>query len=243
MKKAIITGASRGIGRAIALSISDLGYDFFLTGRDLDALKETKDEILRSYVSADGRTPEIVLCTEDLAEPDAAERIFSCFSSSFDRLDLLVNNAGIVNSKPVRDYSPEDWTEIMTINAGTPFFLMQSCLPLLEQADPGFVVNICSVVAKKGYANQALYSASKHALLGWSKAAARELNDKNIRIHAILPGGVDTELVRSVRPDIDASEMISPEDVAESVRFLLQMKGNAVIDEISIRRKSKTPWE
>ena len=147
MKKAIITGASRGIGRSIALSISDLGYDFFLTGRDLEALEQTKELVLKSFVSSDGIKPKIILHVEDLRRPDAADNIFSAFNDHFERLDLLVNNAGIVNAKALGGYTAADWEDVMNVNARNPFFLMQKSITLLERASPGYIVNICSIAA------------------------------------------------------------------------------------------------
>ncbi len=248
-KVALITGASRGIGRAIAVAAAGFGYDYFLTGRDEKALEETAALVRKAAAASSdeqfgcGEGPLVVIQTEDLSRPDAADRLFGAFVKSFDRLDLLVNNAGIVIPKRTGEYTAEDWERTMNINARTPFFLMQHAVPLLEKADPGFIINIGSVVAYKGYENQALYSASKHALLGFTKAAARDLKDTSIRVHAINPGGVNTDLIRNVRPDIDASEMIPPEEIAETITFLLAMKGNAMIDEISVRRKAKLPWD
>ena len=160
----------------------------------------------------------------------------------FGRLDLLVNNAGAVESGPIGSYSLEQWEYVMSLNARAPFFLMQEAVSLLRLAPRGFIVNIGSVVSKAGYADQSLYSASKHALLGMTKAAARDLAPEGVRVHAVLPGGVNTSMVSDVRPDIDTSELISPDDVAETVRFLLSMNGNAVIDELVIRRATKPAW-
>ena len=170
------------------------------------------------------------------------ERIHSGFVAAFDHLDVLVNNAGVVISAEFGEYEAGDWDAVMNVNVRSPFFLTQLLLPLLKQASPGFIVNIASVVAKKGYERQSLYAASKHALLGFTKSLARETINDNIRVHAILPGGVNTDMVTGVRPDIDTSELIDPEEVAEVVANLLKMRGNAVIDEIEIRRRTKTPW-
>ena len=249
-KVALITGASRGIGRAIAVMATEFEYDFFLTGRDLAGLEQTADMLRAAAAERTeegkfgcGRGPLIAIQTEDLSQPDAADSLFSAFTASFDRLDLLVNNAGIAPSGTIGGYTAEDWDRTMNVNARTPFFLMQHAIPYLKKAEPGFIINMGSVVAHKGYESQALYSASKHALLGFTKAIARDVRDTDIRIHAISPGGVDTDMVRGVRPDIDTSEMISPEEIADTVRFFLQVKGNAMVDEIAIRRKTKLPWD
>ncbi|MDC7124923.1 MAG: SDR family NAD(P)-dependent oxidoreductase [Spirochaetales bacterium] len=240
MKTAIITGASRGIGRAIARSLAELGCDLFLTGRNEEELYKTRELILsQPGAKTDNK---IVIYPRDLTELESIDNLFVAFEKSFNNLDILVNNAGIAYSRVFGEYNIDDWNRVMNINARAPFFLMQKAVPFLEKADPGFIINICSVVSQKGYAEQSLYTASKHALYGITKAVAKDLQNKNIRVHAILPGGVDTDMVKAVRPDIDTSEMITPEEIAETITFLLKMNGNAVIDEISIRRKTKLPW-
>jgi 3-oxoacyl-[acyl-carrier protein] reductase len=104
-------------------------------------------------------------------------------------------------------------------------------------------VNIASVVAVKGYVNQGAYTASKHALLGFTKVLARELHREGIRVHVISPGGVATDLIPSMRPDIPPETLIQPEEIAEIVWFLLSHRGNAVIDEVNVRRISNEPWK
>jgi len=131
----------------------------------------------------------------------------------------------------------------MKINARAPFILCREALPWLEQSEIPTIINISSVVGHKGYIRQAAYSASKHALMGFTKALAREAQDRDIRVHALAPGGVATDLVTSMRPDLDTGELIQPEELADIVLFLLLHRGNAVIDEINIRRISNTPWQ
>lgn len=248
MGVALVTGASRGIGAAIALRLAGDGFDLFLTARSEASLAETA-----AAVRDLGR--RAMVCAADLAdvgsrgqegrgESHPGWRVVSdAFIAGYERLDVLVNNAGSAPSAPFGDYEPGQWRQVMALNAASPFFLTQELLPLLRAAAPGYLVNIGSVVSRKGYANQTLYSASKHALLGWTKALAQEVSSDEVRIHAILPGGVDTELVRSVRPDIDTSELISPHEVADVVAQLLSMRGNAVIDQVEIRRRSKPAFQ
>jgi len=233
---AIVTGASRGIGRAIAIRLAREGYDLLIVSRSRTALEETRERV----VEAGG---DCVIAAEDLVSTESPARIRALIEAEYGRLDLLVNNAGMVKAGPLGSYSAADWEAVMNLNARAPFLLMQETLPLLEEAEEGIIINIGSVVSKKGYANQSLYAASKHALLGITKCAARELQSKGIRVHAVLPGGVDTEMVASVRPDIDRSRLIAPEEIAETVHFLVSMGGNAAVDEISVRRATKTPWD
>jgi 3-oxoacyl-[acyl-carrier protein] reductase len=233
MPVALVTGASRGIGRAISLRLAADGYDLFLVARSADRLREV------ASLAAPRRA---VTHTADFESPGAADEVARAFREAYNTLDVLVNNAGVAIAGPIGEYQPSDWDRVMNVNARAPFFLTQALLPLLLSDQPGFVISMASAVAKKGYVNQALYSASKHALLGFTKSLARETVDAGLRVHAVLPGGVNTEMVTGVRPDIDASELISPEEVADVVMQLLRMRGNAVIDEVEMRRRTKTPW-
>ena len=236
MRVGLISGASRGIGKAIALELADRGFDLLVTGRDEAALLEVCAEI-KARGGGDSR-----FVTADLENPGGVEEIHAAMADWRDQLDVLVNNAGVALSKPFGTYDQDDWDRVMNINARAPFFLTQACLPLLQRARPGYIVNICSVVSKKGYPEQSVYAASKHALLGLTKSIANEVARQDIRVHAILPGAVNTEMVRGVRPDIDTDDLISPDEVASVVGDLISMRGNAVIDEIEIRRKAKPPW-
>ena len=130
----------------------------------------------------------------------------------------------------------------MAVNVRGPFLLCREALPYLKQRERSFVINITSVVGLKGYANQAAYSASKHAVMGMTKAFAREVQADDVRVHAICPGGVDTELAGQARPDLDRSVLIQPDDIADIVLFLVTREGNAVVDQIDVRRAVSTPW-
>ena len=230
---ALVTGSSRGIGRAVAIALSQSGYRLILTARDETALKET------------GRScggEETVILPMDLSEKDSPKRLADAVKSEIGQLDVLVNNAGIVLSKSFEDTGAADWDRMLNLNARAPFLLTRMLLPLLRASAVPTVVNIGSVVSFKGYERQAAYTASKHALAGWTKVLAREEASAGIRVHLIAPGGVATDLVRHVRPDIDESDLIAPEDVANMVQFLTTHRSNAVIDVVEMHRAGKTPF-
>lgn len=233
---ALVTGASRGIGRAVAVRLAEEHADVVLVARDADRLAGTGEAVAHA-----GGTPHVVQL--DLTASEAPRELALAVSQTTGRLDVLVNNAGLAPGGPVESYSVADWDRAMAVNARAPFFVTQALLPLLRQARPGYVINMASVVAKKGYAHQAVYTASKHALLGWTKALAREVASDELRVHAILPGGVDTEMIRGVRPDIDPAELIDPREIADVVAQLVAMRGNAVIDEVVVRRRGKVAWD
>ena len=233
---ALVTGASRGIGRSAAAALARSGYRLVLTARDKAALQDTAQ-----HCSSPRGTPALVI-PADLEHPQNAPGLIEQALAQTGRLDLLVNNAGCAFAAAFDESRPEDWERLMNLNAKTPFFLTQAALPALRRSPHPAVINIGSVVSIKGYENQSIYTASKHALAGWTKSLAREAADEGIRVHLIAPGGVDTDLVRRTRPDIDTSDLIPPEEIARAVVFLAQSRENAVIDILEIRRSGKTPF-
>lgn len=224
---ALVTGASRGIGRTIALELAELGYDLALVGRDHASLEETA-----SLVSG----PRVSLITADLSDPASAKFIVDETVSAFGGLDLLVNCAGVPQKGPFTEVTPEEWDKVFAVNARAPFFICQAALEPLKKSSKPIVINISSVVGFKGYINQSVYSSSKHALAGFTKVFAKEVQPFGIRVHMISPGGVATEMVKKMRPDINPSELIDPEEIAEIVRFIVTRKGAGTIDQFYIRR-------
>lgn len=228
---ALITGASRGIGKAIALELASLGYDLAMPGRDLTLLGKTAEEAEKRGV----RT----LCIEaDLTDSTTCPMIVERAAAEFGGVDLLVNCAGLSAAGSFTEASPELWDKVFAVNAKAPFFLSQAALPYLKKSVKPTVINISSVVGFKGYANQSVYASSKHALAGFTQVFAKEVQPFGIRVHLISPGGVATEMVKQMRPDIKADELIQPEEIAEIVRFILTRKGKGTIDEFYIRRFS-----
>jgi 3-oxoacyl-[acyl-carrier protein] reductase len=232
---AIVTGASRGIGRSIALTLARNGAAVSLAARTEADLQAVQREI----EAFGGRAYSFLA---DVSRESDVVRLVQSTVACFGRLDILVNNAGMGIFGPLADTTAEQWDRIMAVNARGPFLLCREAIPYLRRQGGGFIINIASVVAVKGYANQAAYSASKHALLGMSKALARELQPDGIRVHVLCPGGVDTQLVGQARPDLDQSVLIQPEEIADWVLFLVTRRGNAVVDEIDVRRAASTPW-
>jgi 3-oxoacyl-[acyl-carrier protein] reductase len=242
-RKALVTGASRGIGKAVALRLAEAGADCMLIGRDTTALQQVADRI-----TAMGRRAEYM--SADLIDPSVPGKIVEKTVELLGRIDILINNAGIVLAKPLEETTLEEWDRIMAVNARAPFLLCKAAIPHLRQSGGGkhtakgrpAIVNISSVVGRKGYTEQGAYAASKHALLGFTKVLTKELQADGIRVHAVSPGGVATEMAPRVRPDLDESVLIAPEELAELILFLVTHQGNAVIDEINIRRAAGTAW-
>lgn len=224
-KRALVTGASRGIGAAIAERLATEGFDLILTGRDLEQLA-----VVQRACEKRGVTVRVAVANID-SEADVVE-LFEGVES----LDLLVNNAGIGLFGKIVDFSLEQLQSILRVNVEGAFLCMREAMKMMAERG-GRIINISSVVGVKGYPDQAGYGASKHALVGLTKAAIEEGRDSNIRVHAICPGGVATEMIKQSRPDLtDFSAMIQPADVADTVAYLCKLPENITIDVIHLRR-------
>lgn len=230
-RRALITGAGSGIGRAVAQRLSELGCDVVLVGRTGATLNETA-------ALCPGATKTV---TCDLTDESSILALVGYIRAT-GGLDILVNNAGIVQSGPLESISTEEFDAVMATNVRAPFILMRETLPLLKASPSPEIINVCSVVAHEGYPNQSAYVASKHALCGLSKSFANEVFDDGVRVHLISPGGVLTDMVAKVRPEIVGTPMILPEDVADAAEYLLTHRSDAVCDEIRLHRVTKAPF-
>jgi 3-oxoacyl-[acyl-carrier protein] reductase len=234
-KVSIVTGASRGIGREIALKIATNGAFVALAARSQSGLHQIRKQI------ADGGGRAIAVPTDVSSEHDV-KGLVDTVVRKFGRIDILVNNAGIAFSAPLCETTTKQWDECMAVNARGPFMLCREVVPHMKRCGGGIIINIASVVSVKGYVNQAAYTASKHAVLGMTKVIAQELKGEGIRVHAICPGGVATQMGSTMRPDLQSDVLIQPREIADIVIFILSQRGNAVIDQINVRRAVSDPW-
>ena len=232
---ALVTGASRGIGRAIALALGRERVHVGLVARSQPQLSAVKAE-----VEAEGGSATVL--PADVADEVAARAAVQHLLASRDRLNILVNCAGIGVLKPLVDTTTQEWDRIMAVNARGAFVMCREALPIMARQGAGCIVNIASVVGVKGYVNQGAYTASKHALVGMTKVLAQEAGPMGVRVHVVCPGGVDTELVAQARPDLDRSVLMRPEEIAALVLFLIAQRGAAIVDQINVRRASSAPW-
>ena len=234
-KVAIITGSSRGIGRSIALMLASYGAKVVLAARDQNNL-----ETLQAEIKSSGG--EAICVPTDMSLESDIQNLVTQTINAFGRLDIVVNNAGLGIYDPAEKTTTETWDKLLNVNARGPFILCREAISHLRKQDRSFIINVSSVVGVRGYANQAAYTASKHALMGFSKALAKEVQPDGIRVHVLLPGGVDTDMLSLARPDLDKSVLMKPEEIAEVVLFLVTRAGNATVDELLIRREASVPW-
>ena len=235
-KTAIITGAAGGIGEALSRKMASYGMKLVLTGRNAEKLNAFAAELRAGGAEA-------VTCAGDLADLSFVDETLDAARKAFGSIDVLINNAGLSHNCFAEEMTPELFDSIMQVNVRAPYFLCQRAIPDLKASSCATIINICSVVAHKGYPKQSAYAASKHALLGLSKSLGNELYKDNIRVHVISPGSVFTPMIAMVRPDLNSDGMILPEDIASIAGFYLEMrKTNCVVDEIEAHRVTKEPF-
>ncbi len=209
---AIVTGASRGIGRAIASRFARAGANLVLVARGERGLREAADEMTALGI-------EVEAVRADVASPAAVATMARRALARFKRIDLLVNNAGIATFAPLLKVRVPEWDRMMAVNLRAPFLCTRAVLPSMIRRRQGSIINIASVAAVRGFADCSGYSASKSGLLGFSRALAVELRPYNIRVMAICPGAVDTPLWDRFGK-FDRGRMLRDEDVAEAVLWV-----------------------
>jgi len=234
-KVALVTGGSRGIGRAIAVALAREGAKVAFAGRSPDLVQETV------HLVAEHSAPAVGILA-DVRKPDDVRRMVETVVAQLGPIDILVNNAGIARFAPILDATVEDWQAMLDVNLIGPLLCTQAVLPSMIERKRGWIINIASSSSVKGYADQSGYCASKHALLGFAKVLAIETRNHGVRVHCICPGGVDTEMA-GLNPSFgDRADLMKPEEVAATVVFLASLDGVMMIDNVVLRRYKATPW-
>jgi len=228
---AVVTGAGRGIGAAIARTLAALGATSVLLGRT----QATLDATARAVTDAGGKA-EVIPC--DVTVLHQLEYASARIDSTFGRLDILVNNAGIGGfTEPLHQLLPDDWDRILNTNLRGVYYAIHAFAPLMIQANSGHIINISSLAGKNALPKGAAYAASKWGLNGLTYSVAEELRGSNIRVSVICPGSVDTEL--SPHTGKDPDKMLRPEDVAHSVAMLVTQSPQSFMSEILLRPTQK----
>lgn len=221
-KIAIVTGAGRGIGRAVALDLAHEGAKVVVNySRSADAAEQVVHEI----VTAGG---EAVAMQADVAQSAQVDALVSATLERFGRIDILVNNAGITRDKLILRMTEEDWDAVLDTNLKGAFLCVKAVAPRMVKQKGGIIVNIGSVIGKVGQAGQVNYSSSKSGLIGLTKSVAKELGSRNIRVNAVAPGYVETDMTQvlkeehreAVMKQVPLGRLGRCEDIAQVVTFL-----------------------
>ncbi len=228
---AVVTGAGRGIGAAIAQELSQLGATAVLCGRTSATLESTAQAISHAGGKAEALPCDVI----DLQSVEAAARQVE---ASFGRVDILVNNAGIGGfGGPLHQPTPDSWDQILNTNLRGVYYAVRAFAPLMIRARSGHIINISSLAGKNALPNGAAYAASKWGLNGLSYSLAEELRGHNIRVAVVCPGSTNTDL--SPHAGKDHSKMLQPDDVAHTVAMLVTQSPQSFVSEILLRPTQK----
>jgi len=228
---ALITGAGRGIGAAIAGRIASLGAVVVLCGRTRRLLDSSAEAISKA-----GGRAEVLEC--DVMDLRSVEAAAAHVDKTLGRLDILVNNAGVGGfGGPLHQLPPDSWEQVLNTNLRGVYYCIRAFAPMMIRARSGHVVNISSLAGKNALPNGAAYAASKWGLNGLSYSVAEELRVHNVRVSVVCPGSVDTEL--SPHTGKDPAKMLRPEDVAHTVAMLVTQAPQSFVSEILLRPTQK----
>jgi len=236
-RAALVTGGTRGIGRAIAEALIEEGYATTITGRRPDGVQRATGELR----DAGGDVHGVALNHND---PEAPAAIVAEHTERFGRLDVLVNNAGVGIGAAADEHDLKFVDLQLDVNFRAMILFYREAIPLLrtaaEQTGQSHVINLSSISGKSGQPWLSVYSATKAAVVGYTEAMSKELAPAKIKSTAFCPGFVDTDMSEFVKGQLPADQMIRPRDIAEGVRFVLRMSPNCTIPEIVFMRPGET---
>jgi NAD(P)-dependent dehydrogenase (short-subunit alcohol dehydrogenase family) len=236
-RAAIVTGASRGIGLALARALAEEGYGLTITARKPEPLERTAHELR-------GEGFEVEFMAANMADEEAIRDLVALHRDHFGRLDVLINNAGVGIGASAGEHQTKFIDMQLAVNLRAIILFYRECMELLRAAGAehrnALVVNLASIAGKSPQPWLSVYSATKAAVIGYTEAMNKELNGAGIKSAAFCPGFVDTDMTDYVKESIPAEQMIRPEDIAEALRFLLRLSPAAVVPEIIFQRPGET---
>ncbi len=222
-KVVMITGATRGLGRALALAFSREGANLVITSRNEDALKPVAEE-------AEGAGAEVLAIAVDVSESEDVEKLVKAAAERFGRIDVLVNNAGLLGPRvPIAEYPEDEWRKVLEANLTGPFLLSKAVISHMPEG--GSIVNITSGVSIEGRPRWGAYSVSKFGLEGLTQILAAELEERGIRANSVDPGSMRTEMRAAAYPDEDPMTLITPEENTDVFLYLASDESRNVTGE------------
>lgn len=231
-RTALITGATRGIGLALAHALAAEGCNLIVTGRDEKLLKKIGRELASARI-------RVLAHACDVRDPHSVDALFRAIRREYRSLDIVINNAGISHANlPVEKLPYPIWKDVIDTNLNGTFLVTQAALAMTKRE--ATIVNNLSVAANRVFPGSAAYNASKHAALGLTNTLREELRPKGIRVIGLLPGATDTDIWKTLWPEAPRRKMMSPESVAEAVVAALRLPANATVETLEIRPTAGT---
>ena len=226
-KVVVVTGASKGIGKAIASAFAAAGAKVVLAARTRETLEQVAAELRESGTEA-------MAVPTDVTDVDAVQRLIEQALTAYQRVDILVNNAGIGYFGPVVDFAPDDWDTVLNSNLKAVYLCTKYALPPMFAQGSGQIINVLSIAAKVAFEASAAYCAAKAGALALTKVLAAEVRQQNIRVTAVLPGSVHTPFWDDIPEHPDFEQMLKPEHVADTVVSVCQQPLGMVTEEIVV---------
>jgi 3-oxoacyl-[acyl-carrier protein] reductase len=226
---ALVTGATEGIGRATAFALGRAGYRVGVCARTEAKVRQLVDELGGEGIEAAG-------APADVGNPEDTARMVEEVKRALGEIDVLVNNAGVLIAKPFEELTLEEWDATQNTNVRSLYLVTRAVLPSMRQRQQGSIINVASLAGRNGFVGGTAYTASKHAVLGFSRSLMLEVRKDNIRVIAICPGSVDTSMMRH-QPMLKAepSRILQPEDVASTILHALTLPERALVSELDVR--------
>ena len=226
---ALVTGATHGIGRATAFALGRAGYRVGVCARTEANVRQLVEELKAGGIEAAG-------AKADVGQPDAVPPAVQKIVSALGEIGVLINNAGILIAKPFEELTLDDWDSTMETNVRSLFLVTQAVLPAMRRRREGTVVNVASLAGRNGFAGGTAYTASKHAVLGFSRSLMLEVRKDNVRVIAVCPGSVATGMLQDqTMLKADPGKILQPEDVAETILHAISLPSRAMVSELDIR--------
>ena len=234
-KVALVTGGGRGLGEAICRELASAGA--------IIAAADIRRELVHHVVDdINGSGGQAMALDVDLMQERQIQDMINSVKERFGRLDILINNAGTDKTVSVEELTVEDWDCVVAVNLRAPFIASKYAFPLMKAQGGGHIVNIASTAAKRAWANAAAYHATKWGLLGLSHTLHVEGRPVNIKVTAVVTGGMRTPFLLDRFPDIDVNNLQDPKNVAETIHFILTQPKETVIPEVMVIPMRETSW-
>ncbi|MDE0468255.1 MAG: SDR family NAD(P)-dependent oxidoreductase [Candidatus Poribacteria bacterium] len=230
-KVVVVTGASKGIGKATTSAFAAAGAKVVLAARTRETLEQVARELSGGGVS---NPDSILVVPTDVTDADAVQRLIQRTLDVYQHVDILVNNAGIGHFGPVVDFAPDDWDTVLNSNLKAIYLCAKYALPSMLAQGGGQIINVLSIAAKVAFEASAAYCAAKAGALALTKVLASEVRQQNVRVTAVLPGSVHTPFWDDVPQHPDFDQMLKPEHVADTIISICQQPPGMVTEEIVV---------